>query len=91
MNLNRCAKHTSHWYTVEVVGQAPRYCSTDADAALHALLTVNPDIDEGYVTAEAHMLDHEMIGYCNRAAQLVEVLAILANSEDRPVALAHIA
>ena len=79
MNLNRCTTHLSHWYTVEVVGQPPRYCGTDATAALHGLLTLDTDTDEGYVVADG-MDDAHSVGYCKVASEAVELTAMFGEA-----------
>jgi hypothetical protein len=66
----------NHRYTIEIIGQAIRYSGTDEDAALSALLTINPDYEEGYVVAEH--ADGETVTYCRTESNRLENEAVKA-------------
>jgi hypothetical protein len=64
----------THIYTVEVLGQAVRYVGSNADDAVHALLTIDDEVEEGYVVAE-----HEPHTYCHVESNRVECEAICSD------------
>jgi hypothetical protein len=69
-----------HRYTVEVIGQTPRYVGTDASEAVAAVLTLdadNGDGDEGYAVAEHD--EGDRTSYCRAESQNVEIAAMSAD------------
>ena len=73
-----------HTYTVEVIGQVPRYDGTDPTAALSALASIGTDSgEEGYVVA-THT--GPVTSYCPRESNRLETEAIVAAGWPAPAA-----
>jgi len=61
----------AHRYTVEVIGQNPRYVGTDEDEAVSALLSIDLDAgEEGYAVAE-HVSGDATV-YCRAESAVIE-------------------
>jgi hypothetical protein len=70
-----------HRYTIEVIGQVPRYIGTDTGEAVSALLGIDIDNgEEGYVVAEHD--EGDRTSYCRPGSQLVEGEALAVGGDD---------
>jgi len=72
----------AHRYTVEVIGENPRYAGTDKVAAVAALAGLGDD-GEGWAVAEHDLGDST--SYCRTESQLVEIAALNASLEADPL------
>lgn len=72
----------AHRYTIEVIGETPRYAGTDKAQAVAALLGLGDD-GEGWAVAE-HDLGTST-SYCRTESQLVEIAALNASLEADPL------
>lgn len=77
-----------HLYTVEIVGELPRYRGGDPGAAVAALLSTGTDSEcggEGYAVAEH--AGGDSTSYCRGESERIETaaIAVLAAMDREPV------